>query len=167
MVRASPFTPMKLQELKRRTRQVWEALNTWKGGGVLQPENFDKEVKDIGDRRYKKTWIKALARFKAAQLHRSCLDAWTLITISFNYHPDRWDYEYRYEIVDEFLLYPEGMELIKAGLEQIFTTDGFTHKEREDTHGFLKLLEGREAQHRGLSIPVGPQRAIAGTHAAA
>ncbi len=44
MSRASP-TMMKLPELKRRTRQVWEALNTWKDGVVLQPENFDKEVK--------------------------------------------------------------------------------------------------------------------------
>lgn len=158
---------MKLPELKRRTRQVWEALNTWKDGVVLQPENFDKEVKSIGDRRYKQTWIKALARFKAAQLHRSCLDAWTLITISFNYHPDRWDYEYRYEIVDEFLLYPEGLELIRAGLEQIFATDDFSKKEQDSTHGFLRFLEEREAQHRGVSIAAGPQRSIAGTHAAA
>ncbi|WP_163696638.1 hypothetical protein [Adonisia turfae] len=42
MGRASPMM-MKLPELKRRTRQVWEALKTWKGGVVLQPGNCDSE----------------------------------------------------------------------------------------------------------------------------
>ncbi len=50
---------MKLLELKKRVRRTWNILHDW-GGVVLQPEQFDQEMKTFGDRRYKKTWVKAL-----------------------------------------------------------------------------------------------------------
>jgi hypothetical protein len=157
---------MKLAELKKRVWCAWESLNTWKDGVVIQPENFDEEVKRFGDRRYKETWVKALARFKAITIHRSCLDAWTLITISFNYTPNRWDYEYRYEILDEFLQYPDGLELIKTGLEQIFASDDFSPQEQKETreNGFFRLVEDRAGNDRGLSLPTGFARTITKTY---
>jgi hypothetical protein len=160
---------MKLLELKQRVREVWESLNTWKDGVIMQPENFDKDVKSFGDRRYKKTWIQALARFKATKIHRSCLDAWTLITISFNYVPSRWDYEYRYEILDEFLRYPNGLELISIGLEQIFASDDFSPQEQKETreNGFLKLVEEQTGDNRGICFSIESTRTIAATRTAA
>ena len=165
MSRASPFT-MKLPEIKRRTRQAWESLNAWKGGVVLQPENFGQEVKSFGDRRYKKTWIQALCRFEAMLSYKSCLDAWALISISLNFTPDRWDYEYRHQILDEFLMYPDGVELIREGLEQLFSSD-FGPQERENANGFFQLVGEREGGVRGIGLPAGRTRAIAGTRTAA
>jgi hypothetical protein len=160
---------MKLPELKKRVRSVWESLNTWKDGVVVQPENFDKEVKSFGDRRYKKTWIKALCRFEAMLSYKSCLDSWALITISFNFTPDRWDYEYRHQILDEFLMYPDGLEIIRDGLEQIFSASesDFSPQEREDAHGFFRLLEERGGESGRVGLPDGFTRALAGAGTAA
>ena len=165
MDRAPPMI-MKLPEIKRRTRKVWDSLNAWKDGVVLQPENFDKDVKSFGDRRYKKTWIQALCRFEAMLSYKSCLDAWALVAISLNFTPDRWDYEYRHQILDEFLMYPDGLELIREGLEQLFSSD-FDSQERENVNGFFRLVEEREGRGRGISIPAGRAGAISGTRTAA
>lgn len=160
---------MKLPALKQKVRESWETLNTWKDGVVIQPENFEQDVKQFGDCRYKKTWIKALARFKAVKIHRNCLDAWTLIIISFNYTPDRWDYEYRHEILDEFLMYSDGLELLKTGLEQIFASDDLSPREQREAkkNGFFKLVGEREGECGGISLPTAPAWAIAGTRTAA
>lgn len=147
---AAPLTckPMKLPELKEKVYQAWKRLNTWKGGVVMQPENFKPEVKTFGDLRRKDTWVKALARFEATNAYQSCLDAWSLILHSFNFAPDRWDYEYRHAIFAEFLLYPDALDLIKLGLEQLYSID-FTQREREEAHGFFELVAEQQTR-RGL-----------------
>lgn len=132
----------------------------------MQPERFDEEMKGFGDRRCKVTWIKALARFEAMLTYKSCLDSWALITISFNFTPDRWDYEYRNEILDEFLMYADGLEIIRDGLEHLFSED-FSAQEREEANGFFRLVAERERNHRGIGLTDGPIGAIAGTYTAA
>ncbi|NET31357.1 MAG: hypothetical protein F6K19_05065 [Cyanothece sp. SIO1E1] len=37
-----------------------------------------------------------------------------------NYTPDKWDYELRHQIFEAFLTNPDGLELIKTGLEQLY-----------------------------------------------
>lgn len=157
---------MKLLELKEQVRESWEDLNTWKGDMIAQPEDFAREVKGFGDRRYKKTWIQALCRFEAALLYKSCLDSWALITISLNFTPDRWDYEYRHQILDEFLMYPDGLEIIRNGLEQLYSAD-FNTQDREDANGFFRLVAERERVAGGIGLPIGSAGAVAGTLAAA
>lgn len=157
---------MKLPELKRRVRRSWESLNTWKGSVVAQPGDFEKEIKRFGDRRYKKTWVQALCRFEAMLSYKSCLDSWALLTISFNFTPDRWDYEYRHQILEEFLAYPDGLEIIRDGLEHLFSAD-FTPREREEANGFFRLVEEREGERGRIGLPVGHVGTITGTSTAA
>jgi hypothetical protein len=157
---------MKLPALKQRVWNTWQSLNSWKGELTSPPDSFVKEVKGLGDRRYKTTWIKALARFEAIITYESCLDAWSLILVHFNFTPNRWDYEYRHAILDAFLQYPDGLELIKTGLEQLFSND-FTPQEREEANGFYQLVEERAIDQRPLQLPVRPAGAIPALSAAA
>lgn len=166
MGNAKPWIAMKLPELKQRTKRAWEAVNTWKGGVVIQPENFDKEMRSLGDRRRKDTWVKGLCKFKAMLAYKSCLDAWALLTITFNFRPDRWDYEYRHQILDEFLMYPDGLEIIKSGLEDLYSQD-FSPKEREEANAFFRLLAEREGESRRIGFSIGSDRTLAGLGAAA
>lgn len=141
---------MKLPELKKRVRRTWNILNEW-NGVVLLPEQFDQEMKTFGDRRYKKTWVKALCKFKAMLAIEGCLDSWMLLTSTFDFRPERWDYEYRHQIFEEFLMYPDALELIKSGLEDLFDKD-FDIKEREKADDFFGLLEEREEEAGALGF---------------
>ncbi|NET34939.1 MAG: hypothetical protein F6K19_23425 [Cyanothece sp. SIO1E1] len=165
MSEASPKVTMKLPELKQHVWNAWEFLNEWKGQ-LLQPENFAADVKRFGDRRYKRTWVKALANFEAMNAHQNCLDAYMLILNDFNFTPDRWDYEYRHEILDAFLLYPDSLDLIKTGLEQLFSSD-FTPKEQAEANGFFELVEERGGQSGRERLPVGLDRRLAAVNTAA
>ncbi len=148
MGNAKLLVAMKLPELKKRVRRTWDILNRCHGI-VLQPENFNKEMATFGDRRYKKTWVKALCKFEAMFAYKSCLDSWMLLTNTFAFRPDRWDYEYRHQIFEEFLMYPDALELIKSGLEDLFDKD-FDIKEREKADDFFGLLEEREGEAGAL-----------------
>ena len=156
---------MKLPEIKKKVRSIWNTLNEW-DGAVLQPEQFDREMKTFGDRRYKETWVKALCRYKAMLAIEGCLDSWVLLTSTFDFQPDHWDYEYRHRIFDEFLMYPEAVEIIKTGLEDIFHKD-FDTQEREKADGFFKLLGEREGSARTLGFSTGLAGAIPGVSTAA
>lgn len=37
-----------------------------------------------------------------------------------NFTPERWDYEYRHQIFEQFIAIPGAIECIRNGLEQIF-----------------------------------------------
>ncbi|HBL11353.1 MAG TPA: hypothetical protein DD379_08080 [Cyanobacteria bacterium UBA11162] len=130
---------MKITELKDQVYQCWTDLSNFKGA-VIQPENFKQEVRQYGDLRRKSTWEKAYAAFWAKNCYDSCLDAWTLIRYSFNFTLDRWDYEYRYQIIEEFLQIPGAIELIQLGLEQLLSQP-FTQHDRRQAHGFFELTE--------------------------
>mgnify|MGYP001794700515 CR=1 FL=1 len=156
---------MKLPELKERVGYAWDILNKW-DGVVLQPENFAKEIKAFGDRRYKKTWVKALCKFEAMLAYAGCLDSWMLLTSTFAFRPERWDYEYRHQIFDEFLMYPEAVEIIKTGLEDIFHKD-FDVQERDKADGFLRLLEEREGAAGTLGFSARSTEQFAGARTAA
>ncbi|MEO0706806.1 MAG: hypothetical protein AAF050_14220 [Cyanobacteria bacterium J06649_5] len=166
MDKIKPLDAMKLLELKTRARDTWNTLNSWKGDGVLQPENFKCEVASFGDRRRRDTWIKALCRFRAMLAYKSCLDSWALLTITFNFRPDRWDYEYRHQILDEFLMYPDALEIIKGGLEDLYSKD-FSNQEREEANGFFELVAEREGRTRRFGNADGFAGAIPGVSAAA
>ena len=158
---------MKMQQLKKRVWKSWSKLNSFKGKLTGSLDDHVREVRLFGDRRYKKTWIAALARFEATLHYKGTLDPWTLIVHGFNFTQDRWDYEYRNEILDEFLMYEDGLDIIKAGLEQIFTSTDFTADEQQEArnNGFFELLEGREKQLRGTGVPVGSIGQLAGANA--
>lgn len=158
--------PMKLKELKQAAYQAWKKVSRY-NLAVVQPENFQQEVRSkFGDRRYKRTWVKALAYYRAQASYDSCLDAYMLILNAFNFTPERWDYEYRHEILDAFLMMPEGVELIRAGLEQLFSTD-FTQSDREEANGFFAMVEERSVEGRGERFPVESNRRINGAIATA
>ncbi|MBP0016722.1 MAG: hypothetical protein J7647_04095 [Cyanobacteria bacterium SBLK] len=137
---------MNFAELKAETYHEWKCLSSYKGA-VIQPENFKSEVKAFGDLRCKETWKKAYCTFCAKNIRSSCLDAYNLILYQFNPSPDDWDYELRYRIFEEFLAFSNGLDLIKLGLEQLFSSD-FTPQEREEAHGFFKLVQA-ESSRRG------------------
>lgn len=137
--------PMKLPELKHRTEEAWKDLH--EAYGALATGACKDEVRaNFGDLRRRDTWIRALASFEARFHHAACLDAWSLITHSFNLTPDRWDYEIRHEFFEAFLQLPDGLELLKMGLEQLFAN--FTAEERE-CNGFLELV-AEQRERRGF-----------------
>lgn len=152
---------MKLPELKQRVYEAWEFLSGYRGS-VLQPERFKPEMRTFGDLRRKETWVQALARFEALNAAHDCLDAYNLILISFNFTPDRWDYEYRHRILDEFLMVPGAIDLLKLGLEQLFTSP-FTDQDRSEAHGFFELVAEQPGR---FGLPVGSVRQLDGASAA-
>ncbi|MBT9317731.1 hypothetical protein [Leptothoe spongobia] len=156
---------MKLPELKEKVRYTWDILNEW-DGAILQPENFAKEMKTFGDRRYKKTWVNALCKFEAMLAYASCLDSWMLLTSTFAFRPERWDYEYRHQIFNEFLMYPKAVEIIKTGLEDIFHKD-FDVQEREKADEFFRLLEEREGSAGAIGFSTRFTEQFAGSRTAA
>lgn len=158
--KASPVS-MKLHELKQRVYEAWEFLNGYRGCVVLA-ENFKPDVRqEFGDLRYKETWVKALARYEALNAFHDCLDANYLVLHTFNFTEDRWDYEFRYRIFDEFLMIPDALDLLKLGLEQL-VSNSFTDHDRRQAHGFLELVAGQQGR-RGLSAQLTGQLPAAHT----
>lgn len=158
---------MKMQLLKKKVRRRWEQVNSYLGKLTASESAYIKEIKAFGDRRYKKTWIAALCRLEAISIYEGCLDAWQLIIHDLNIGPNHSLYEYRHEILDEFLAYSDAMNMIKMGLEQVFASSDFTADEQREArnNGFFELLEGRKEQLRGTSIPIGSIGQFAGTNA--
>lgn len=99
--------------------------------------------KQFGDRRYKVTWIKALAYYQAQRIYESCLDSTLLITHTLNFKESDRLYNYRELILDAFLQYEDGLDLIKQGLELLYNSD-FAAQDSECAHGILRLLARRE-----------------------
>jgi len=153
--------PMKLPELKHKVYESWLSLVEFKGQ-ALNAHEFKSEVRKFGDLRRKATWIKALARFEASFAYRSCLDASSLLLYSFNFTSDRWDYEYRNQIFEEFLMYGDAIDLIKLGLEQIYQHP-YTEDDRKEAHGFFELVAGRR---RLGSVSVESGRQLTAAHTA-
>lgn len=130
---------MHLHKLKQRVYEAWER-HYWFKRTIVQPEHFKPEIRSFGDLRRKATWEKALVRFEALNAKIGLLDAYNLILLSFNFKPDDWDYEYRHQIFDEFLMLPDALDLIKTALEQLFSSD-FTPQDREEANGFFDLVK--------------------------
>ncbi|MEM1256394.1 MAG: hypothetical protein AAGI69_28495 [Cyanobacteria bacterium P01_H01_bin.21] len=137
---------MKMSQLKQHVLTQWKSLHSWCGELTSPLEQFDSDIrKQFGDRRYKTTWVRALAYYQAQRVYESCIDSTLLITHTLNFSPQDRLYEYRNEILDAFLQYENGLDLIKQGLENLYF-NGFTAQDSESAYGILKLLEAREGQ---------------------
>lgn len=158
---ASPIS-MKLRELKSKVYEAWEFLSSYRDCVVL-PEHFRGEVRqEFGDLRYKETWMRALARYEALNAFHDCLDAHYLVLHTLNFTKDRWDYEFRYRIFDEFLIIPGALDLLKLGLEQLMS-DSFTPSDRRDADGFYQLVAAQQGRDR---LPTEFAGRLPGTHTA-
>ncbi|MDX2098263.1 MAG: hypothetical protein SFW36_10850 [Leptolyngbyaceae cyanobacterium bins.59] len=149
---------MRLAELKEKVLQEWQDY-CWYKQSVCQLEAFKPEIKkQFGDMRCRSTWEKALCYFRAMNAQIGLLDAYTLILYTFNFTPDRWDYEYRHQIIEQFLTLPDGLDLIRLGLEQLFSKD-FTCEERGQADGFYQLVPESARREFG-SFPIEPTRRL-------
>ncbi len=128
---------MKLSILKQKVYHAWECLSTY-NSALVQSENFKSDVRYYGDLRRKKTWEKALVAFIAQNMFDSNLDNYNLILWQFNFTPDRWDYEFRNQILEEFLALPGGLDCLVNGLEQIFQSNDLEDKEKAS--GLLTMV---------------------------
>jgi hypothetical protein len=146
---------MRISELKQQVYEEWHRRH-WYNQAVCTPsvpagdEVFKREIRTYGDLRFKSTWVRALARFSALNSYEACLDASNLILYDFNFTPDRWDYEFRHQVVEEFLMLPGSLELIRLGLEQLFS-DTFTQEERSQANGFFELVQEHSRGTRGIA----------------
>lgn len=149
---------MRLQDLKRQTYEEWER-RCWYNGAVIQPKLFKGEIRSYGDLRRKSTWTRALTQFRALNVWDSCLDSYELITLHFNFEAADWEYELRYEILDEFLILPGALDALKHGFEQLFGTDiDFTQEEKEAGYGLLAMVGGESGRTgRGTTV-IGSER---------
>ena len=145
---------MKLAKLKKQTWQQWVKINSWGESLTTPADRYVEEIKQFGDLRYKATWIKALARYEAKWIYDNCLDSWSLPLITLNFTPQHQNYDIRHEIFGEFLMYSDGLELIKDGLEDLFSQD-FTQTQRKKAHGFFELVAEREREYRGFTGTIG------------
>ena len=143
---------MKLAELKEEVFGLWECIEDDGRGIIPQPENFLPEIRKYGDLRKKETWEKALFALHPACFHGALLDASFLITNVFNFTPSKACYEYRHELFEAFLMYPDGLELIKMGLEEIYSYTP-EQQERTNANGFYRLVQ--EQCKRGNGLPSG------------
>jgi hypothetical protein len=139
---------MKLAQLKRQVYNCWENLSTF-NGAIAQPDNFKAEVRAFGDLRRQSTWESAYCSFWAKNLG-DCwgCPAYEFIITFFNFQPEQWNYYLRHQIFDEFLAIPGSIEVIKTGLEQLFSED-FTPQEREEVNVFFRWVEEQSAR-RGI-----------------
>lgn len=154
---------MKLKDLKERTFQEWQRYG-WYKQVLIQPETFKPEIRRrFGDMRRRDTWERAYCHYRALNAQIGLLDAYTLILETFNYQPDDADYAYRRRIFEEFLTLPDGLELIRLGLEQLFSID-FTPEERQEAYGFFELVSEIGGHNfRGYAIEFDRQQpALAG-----
>jgi hypothetical protein len=146
---------MRISELKQQVYEEWHRRH-WYKQAVCSPstpasdEMFKREIRTYGDLRRKVTWVKALARFSALNSYEACLDACNLILYDFNFTPERWDYEFRHQVIEEFLMLPGSLDLIKLGLEQLFS-DTFTQHERSQANGFFELVQEHSGGARGIA----------------
>ena len=139
---------MKLAELKEEVRYTWESLED-KGDGIIpQPENFLPEMRKYGDLRRKATWEKAFVRLYSAFFHRPGMEASFLVTNVFNFTPSKAFYEYRHEFFEAFLMYPDGLDLIQEGWEQLYS---HTAGQPEDIDGFYRLVQEQCERGNGLA----------------
>jgi hypothetical protein len=136
---------MKIQELKLRAKEVWRDLNTV-DKSVCVDSQFKSDVRQVGDLRRKATWETAIARWMAKLFYDCCLDSSSLVLYSFNFKQEEWYYPLRHQIVDEFLKYPDGRQLILDGLEQLF---GINTEENFDE--LLGLLQEQPHASRSLA----------------
>jgi hypothetical protein len=144
---------MKLKELKERVRDLWEGYLVYYRDVLIQEQQFKSDIrKEFGDLRRRDTWERAFCRYSALHSRVGLLDADRLIRFDFNFTPDRDDYEYRHRIFDEWLALPEGIELIKTGLEVLFRD--FTAKQREEANGFFRLVQECRAAGELPGVPV-------------
>jgi hypothetical protein len=135
---------VKLNRLRQKVYENWSEINHSKR--AIATKDFKDDVrKNFGDLRRKDTWSKALARYYAHTANIMCLDAWSLILYTLNFTPDSEYYEFRHLILDEFLMFPDGLDLIRMGLEQLQAN--FDSNERKEAHGFFELVA--EQQQRG------------------
>lgn len=124
---------------------------------MIAPESFDVVMKRFGDRRFKATWVKALSQFEAQLTHDGLLDAYILI-YTFNFTPDQEYYEYRHNIFDAFLAYPDALDVIKLAFEQLFTL--FPLEEQREFDGFFRLVSERGIDPRAIRESVESNRRL-------
>jgi hypothetical protein len=132
---------MKLAELKQHTYDAWESLSSY-NNALVQPENFKPEVRAFGDLRRKMTWQKAYAAFVARNIFDANTDNRSLITVQLHYTPERWDWDLRDQILDQFLAIPGGMDCIINGLEQILRYP-LDKEEQDIAYGVFELVQGQ------------------------
>jgi len=145
-----------LNELKALTLKWWLQHNRFQKA-VTQLELFKPEIrKNDGDLRCKSTWVKASARFLAANISIAATDSVMLITEDLNFAPGTPEYEIRYEVLDAFLEIPDMFDAIKIGFEQIFASGSPTSAEMDGVQGILQWAQQRQGLERQLvGAPVG------------
>jgi hypothetical protein len=129
---------MKLQELKAKTWETWLMLQKF-AYVVVQPENFQPEVRTYGDLRCRDTWKRALGNFLALSIAQSVLEPVSLVTFYLNPPPDDWAWEVRYETFEAFVRIPGGLDAIREGLTQILGKSTTTSGDNLD--GIFELVE--------------------------
>lgn len=144
---------MQLEELKAHTYECWKDLSDF-NGALIQSENFETEVQQFGNLADSKTWQQAYAAFWARNIFDANSDNRTLITTFLNYTPDKWDYELRHQVLEQFLAIPGAMDCIQNGLEQILGNPIDTQEETI-AHGVFELVS-RTARRELTRIPARP-----------
>lgn len=141
-----------IHQLKAKAKRLWELLN--KTERSIPGRSLNDDVRAMfGDLRRRDTWANAFAHFYAQITHNQCLDAWALITDGLNFGPHSEYQEFGDLIIDKFLAMPNGLSLLKMGLEQLLDIR-LTQTWNEDVKdGILWLVERTSRAGGGATLP--------------
>lgn len=127
---------MKFAELKFQVYECWHDLSAF-NSAIVQPKNFRSALRQFGDLRYQETWKKAYCSFADRNMFDANSDNRSLVRVEFNFYPERWDWELRHQILDEFLSISDALEYLIDGLEDIFCQP-LDREEKEIADGGLE-----------------------------
>jgi len=124
--------------LKRETYNSWKFLGRL-DGYFLQPRLFWAEIRRYGSLDEAVTWQKAYATIRASIVASAMWDNPTILKELFCRPDNGLMVEYNDLILEEYLKFPEAMDHIKAGLEELYFGSDLD-EDHQAAIAFLKRL---------------------------
>lgn len=146
---------MKMQELKEQVRQYWE-LSCEVTEVFPQWENFPTDIKRFGDRRFKRTWEKAYAHYKAFSALRTYTALAPGIILKQLFLEDTpQKTPYRELFMEALVELPQGVWALGKGLKELMGMG-------EDCSVISQLVKDQRSQGRLRDTAVYPALGTAG-----
>ena len=136
---------IKLPQLKEMTREQWE-MSCIVDDVLVQWENFPRDIRLFGDRRYKATWAKAFAYYSAfcARVTLGFATPGLALEFLFKDYPDLKPFSKL--ILESLLESQDGIDFLRSGVSAL-------HKQGKD-YGFIsELVQNQPIQRRLQDYP--------------
>ena len=111
---------LKLKELKKKVRRCWEC-SCYVRQVTTTEQAYELDTRRFGDRRYKKTWLKALCYYAvdSALVYDSPEALLLKLFSDIPYRGDEWALDHRQELLEALLATRYGPQLVAAGMREL------------------------------------------------